>query len=131
MISGVGHTLYSIIMKKFLLSILGIAIYFIVGWLIKDIVFGNYANPVDVPVMNMMKHEALIYCILAGGYSFIIQCFVYSDSDDNEIGMYLPIGLSVIAYFLLTLLSISTGLIIVFNLLNIAAIIIGCYKDKR
>lgn len=118
-------------MKKFLLSVLGIAIYFIVGWLIKDIVFANYANPLDVPVMNMMKHEALIYCILAGGYSFVIQCFVYSNSDDNEIGMYLPIGLSVIAYFLLTLLSISTGLIIVFNLLNIAAIIIGCYKDKR
>lgn len=117
-------------MKKFLLAILGIAIYFIVGWLIKDIVFANYTNPLDTPVMNMIKHEALIYCILAGGYSFVIQCFVYSDNDNNEIGMYLPIGLCVAAYFLLTMLSISTGLIIVFNMLNITAIIIGCYKDN-
>lgn len=52
-------------MKKFLLTVLGIAIYVLVGWLIKDIVFANYANPLDTPVVNMMKHEALIYCILA------------------------------------------------------------------
>lgn len=116
-------------MKKFLLTVLGIAIYVLVGWLIKDIVFANYANPLDTPVVNMMKHETLIYCILAAGYAFIIQCFIYSN-DNNEIGMYLPIGLCVAAYFLLTSLSISTGLIIVFNMLNIAAIIISCYKDR-
>ena len=115
-------------MRKFFLTVLGIAIYILVGWLIKDIVFANYANPLDTPIADMMKHEALIYCILAAGYAFIIQCFI--SSDDNEIGIYLPIGLCVAAYFLLTSLSISTGLIIVFNMLNIAAIIIGCYKDR-
>lgn len=40
-------------MKKFLLTVLGIAIYVLVGWLIKDIVFANYANPLDTPVVNI------------------------------------------------------------------------------
>lgn len=48
-------------MRRFFLTVLGIAIYVLVGWLIKDIVFANYANPLDTPVVNMMKHEALIY----------------------------------------------------------------------
>lgn len=115
-------------MLKFLLTILGIAIYFIAGWLVKDIVFANYADPLNTPIINMIKHEALIYCILAGGYSFVIQCFVY-DNDDG-VGMYLSEGLCIASYLLLTSLSISTGLIIVFNILNIIAIIIGCYKDE-
>ena len=71
-------------MRKFFLTVLGIAIYILVGWLIKDIVFANYANPLDTSIADMMKHEALIYCILAAGYAFIIQCFI--SSDDNEIG---------------------------------------------
>lgn len=117
-------------MKKFLLSILGIAIYILLGWLIKDIVSANYSNPMDMLVLDMIKHEALIYCILAVGYVFVIQCFVYQNSDGNEAGMWLPIGLCVASYFLLTTLSLSSGLIIAYNLLNVIAIVIGCYMDK-
>ena len=75
-------------MKKFLLTILGIAIYILLGWLIKDIVSANYSNPMDMLVSDMIKHEALIYCILAVGYVFVIQCFVNQNSDGNEAGMW-------------------------------------------
>lgn len=117
-------------MKKFLLTILGVAIYILLGWLIKDIVSANYSNPMDMLVTDMIKHEALIYCILAAAYVFVIQFFVYQDSDDNEVGVWLPVGLCIASYFLLTTLSLSSGLIIAYNLLNVIAIIIGCYKDK-
>ena len=39
-------------MKKFLLTILGIAIYILLGWLIKDIVSANYSNPMDMLVSD-------------------------------------------------------------------------------
>ena len=109
-------------MKKFLLTILGIAIYILLGWLIKDIVSANYSNPMDMLVLDMIKHEALIYCILAVGYVFVIQCFVYQNSDGNEASMWLPIGLCVASYFLLTTLSLSSGLIIAYNLLTTIAL---------
>lgn len=111
-------------MKKLIWIIIGIIIYFGGGWIAKDIVFSMIEITDETTLETLISYEFIIYSIIAGTISLIATLYKDSETGFNSI---LVIGAT---WFIAKEMPLSTGLIILYNLINIGGIIGAICTNK-
>lgn len=118
-------------MKKIAWIILGIAIYFIGGWIAKDIVFSVIKITEETTLKDITDYELYIYSAISILFSFIASGYKQQQNDDDPIMQG-----SLIMFILLLLLGfvkimpISMGIVALYNIINISAIIYAICTNK-
>ena len=107
-------------MSKILNIILGLIIYFIGGWIIESIVFSIIELPIETTFQDMFFYECLIHSILSGLYLFVLSVI------NKEETTGIPIAIISIMCVLVYYLPLSYGIIVLYNVVNIVAIVWGC-----
>lgn len=104
---------------KFIAIIIGIIIYFGGGWIAKDIVFSMIEITDETTIRSLIIYEFRIYSIIAGA----LLLLPLIDLIDNPSVVIVSLFVIVVAYIIATALPLSTGLIILYHLLNIGGLI--------
>lgn len=107
--------------------IIGIIVYFLLGWILKDIIFSIITIDSDTSFGDILKYEQMIYSALTIIYILIMD--IVQGEDDSD-GM-LPIMLVIATYFGARFLPLSIGSVILYSVLNIVAIIWEACELKR
>lgn len=102
---------------RFIAIIIGIIIYFGGGWIAKDIVFSMIEITDETTIRSLIIYEFRIYSIIAG--ALVLLPLI----DDNPSVVIVSLFVIVVAYIIATALPLSTGLIILYHLLNIGGLI--------
>lgn len=98
--------------------IIGIIIYFGGGWIAKDIVFSMIEITDETTIRSLIIYEFRIYSIIAGALVLLPLL-----DDPSDVSVYISLFVMVVAYIIVTVLPLSTGLIILYHLLNIGGLI--------
>lgn len=104
-------------MAKLIWIIIGLAVYFIGGWIAKDIVFSMIEITNETTLGDLVSYEFITYSAVAGLVSAIASLY-----KDNEIG-YLSLLAIGLAGGILKDMPLSIGVIILYNIINVGAII--------
>ena len=104
---------------RFIGIIIGIIIYFGGGWIAKDIVFSMIEITDETTIRSLIIYEFRIYSIIAGA---LVLLPLLDDPSDESVYIVSPFVI-VVAYIIATALPLSTGLIILYHLLNIGGLI--------
>lgn len=112
-------------MRKLIAILIGIIIYFVGGWIAKDIVFSMIEITDDTTLGTLISYEFITYSIVAGVVSLIAALY-----EDNEIG-YISLLAIGITCGIVKEMPLSTGLIILYNLINIGGIIWAICTNKH
>lgn len=107
--------------------IIGIIVYFLLGWILKDIIFSIITIDSDTSFGDILKYEQMIYSALTIIYILIMD--IVQGEDDSD-GM-LPIMLVIATYLGARFLPLSMGSVILYSVLNIVAIIWEACELKR
>ena len=102
--------------------IIGILVYFLLGWILKDIVFSIITIERDI-----LKYEQIVYSALTAIYIIIMDVVQGDENGDSG----LPIMLVIATYFGARFLPLSMGSVILYSVLNIVAIIWGACELKK
>lgn len=105
---------------RFIAIIIGIIIYFGGGWIAKDIVFSMIEITDETTIRSLIIYEFRIYSIIAGA---LVLLPLIDLIDDNPSVVIVSLFVIVVAYIIATALPLSTGLIILYHLLNIGGLI--------
>lgn len=108
---------------KFIAIIIGIIIYFGGGWIAKDIVFSMIEITDETTIRSLIIYEFRIYSIIAGALVLVLLLLTDLLIDDNPSVVIVSLFVIVVAYIIATALPLSTGLIILYHLLNIGGLI--------
>ena len=92
--------------------IIGILVYFLLGWILKDIVFSIITIESDTTMGDILKYEQIVYSALTAIYIIIMDVVQGDENGDSG----LPIML---------------GSVILYSVLNIVAIIWGACELKK
>lgn len=103
---------------RFIAIIIGIIIYFGGGWIAKDIVFSMIEITDETTIRSLIVYEFRIYSIIAGALLLLPLI-----DGDNPSVVIVSLFVIVVAYIIATALPLSTGLIILYHLLNIGVLI--------
>jgi len=108
--------------------IIGILVYFLLGWILKDIVFSIITIESDTTMGDILKYEQIVYSTLTAIYIIIMSLSqgLKSKGDDGA-----PILLVIATYFGARFLPLSMGSVILYSVLNIVAIIWGACELKK
>lgn len=108
--------------------IIGILVYFLLGWILKDIVFSIITIESDTTMGDILKYEQIVYSALTAIYIIIMSLSqgLKSKGDDGT-----PILLVIATYFGARFLPLSMGSVILYSVLNIVAIIWGACELKK
>ena len=108
--------------------IIGILVYFLLGWILKDIVFSIITIEGDTTMGDILKYEQIVYSTLTAIYIIIMSLSqgLKSKGDDGA-----PILLVIATYFGARFLPLSMGSVILYSVLNIVAIIWGACELKK
>ena len=101
--------------------IIGILVYFLLGWILKDIVFSIITIESDTTMGDILKYEQIVYSALTAIYIIIMDVV---QGDEN-------IMLVIATYFGARFLPLSMGSVILYSVLNIVAIIWGACELKK
>lgn len=112
-------------MGKLIWIIIGIIIYFGGGWITKDIIFSMIEITDETTLETLISYEFIIYSIIAGTVSLIASTYAGNETGLNSI---LVIGAT---WFIAKEMPLSTGLIILYNLINIGGIIWAICSNKN
>ena len=93
--------------------IVGILVYFLLGWILKDI--------------DILKYEQIVYSALTAIYIIIMNIVQGDDNGDSSS----PIMLVIATYLGARFLPLSMGSVILYSVLNIVAIIWGACELKK
>ena len=104
--------------------IIGILVYFLLGWILKDIVFSIITIESDTTMGDILKYEQIVYSALTA-----IMMDVVQGDENGDSG--LPIMLVIATYFGARFLPLSMGSVILYSVLNIVAIIWGACELKK
>ena len=107
--------------------IIGILVYFLLGWILKDIVFSIITIESDITMGDILKYEQIVYSALTAIYIIIMDVVQGDENGDSG----LPIILVIAAYFGARFLPLSMGSVILYSVLNIVAIIWGACELKK
>lgn len=99
--------------------IIGILVYFLLGWILKDIVFSIITIESDTTMGEILKYEQIVYSALTAIY-IIIMDVVQGEEDGDAT---LPVMLVIATYLGARFLPLSMGSVILYSVLNIVAII--------
>lgn len=106
--------------------IVGILVYFLLGWILKDIVFSIITIEGDTTMGDILKYEQIVYSALTAIYIIIMNIVQGDDNGDSSS----PIMLVIATYLGARFLPLSMG-IILYSVLNIVAIIWGACELKK
>ena len=101
--------------------IVGILVYFLLGWILKDIVFSI------ITIEDILKYEQIVYSALTAIYIIIMNIVQGDDNGDSSS----PIMLVIATYLGARFLPLSMGSVILYSVLNIVAIIWGACELKK
>lgn len=107
--------------------IIGILVYFLLGWILKDIVFSIITIESDTTMGDILKYEQIVYSALTAIYIIIMDVVQRDENGDSG----LPIMLVIATYFGARFLPLSMGSVILYSVLNIVAIIWGACELKK
>ena len=109
--------------------IVGILVYFLLGWILKDIVFSIITIEGDTTMGDVLKYEQIVYSTLTAIYIIIMSLSqgLESKGDDGVSPKLLVIA----TYFGARFLPLSMGSVILYSILNIVAIIWGACELKK
>lgn len=107
--------------------IIGILVYFLLGWILKDIVFSIITIESDTTMGDILKYEQIVYSALTAIYIIIMDVVQGDENGDSG----LPIILVIAAYLGARFLPLSMGSVILYSVLNIVAIIWGACELKK
>ena len=107
--------------------IVGILVYFLLGWILKDIVFSIITIEGDTTMGDILKYEQIVYSTLTAIYIIIMNIVQGEENEDSTC----PIMLVIATYFGARFLPLSMGSIILYSILNIVAIIWGACELKK
>lgn len=109
--------------------IVGILVYFLLGWILKDIVFSIITIEGDTTMEDILKYEQIVYSTLTAIYIIIMSLSQGLESKGDD-GVS-PILLVIATYFGARFLPLSMGSVILYSILNIVAIIWGACELKK
>lgn len=109
--------------------IVGILVYFLLGWILKDIVFSIITIESDTTMGDILKYEQIVYSALTAIYIIIMSLSQGLESKGDD-GVS-PILLVIATYFGARFLPLSMGSVILYSILNIVAIIWGACELKK
>lgn len=109
--------------------IVGILVYFLLGWILKDIVFSIITIEGDTTMGDVLKYEQIVYSTLTAIYIIIMSLSQGLESKGDD-GVS-PILLVIATYFGARFLPLSMGSVILYSVLNIVAIIWGACELKK
>ena len=109
--------------------IVGILVYFLLGWILKDIVFSIITIEGDTTMGDILKYEQIVYSALTAIYIIIMSLSQGLESKGDD-GVS-PILLVIATYFGARFLPLSMGSVILYSILNIVAIIWGACELKK
>lgn len=119
-------------MYKLIWTIIGIIAYFGLGWIAKDIVFSMIEITDETTLKDLTNYEFVIYSAIAVIVSFIganlgenIEQFL-----ENPIAI-LSAAIIIIPTFVFCLIPLSTGAVILYNIINIGVIIGAIYTNDN
>ena len=107
--------------------IVGILVYFLLGWILKDIVFSIITIESDTTMGDVLKYEQIVYSALTAIYIIIMDVVQGEENGDAA----LPIMLVIATYLGARFLPLSMGSVILYSVLNIVAIIWGACELKK
>ena len=107
--------------------IVGILVYFLLGWILKDIVFSIITIEGDTTMGDILKYEQIVYSALTAIYIIIMNIVQGDDNGDSSS----PIMLVIATYLGARFLPLSMGSVILYSVLNIVAIIWGACELKK
>lgn len=108
--------------------IIGILVYFLLGWILKDIVFSIITIEGDTTMGDILKYEQIVYSALTAIYIIIMNIVQGDDNGDSSSPIMLVIATYLGARFLPLF---SMGSVILYSVLNIVAIIWGACELKK
>ena len=109
--------------------IVGILVYFLLGWILKDIVFSIITIEGDTTMGDVLKYEQIVYSTLTAIYIIIMSLSQGLESKGDD-GVS-PILLVIATYLGARFLPLSMGSVILYSVLNIVAIIWGACELKK
>ena len=89
--------------------IVGILVYFLLGWILKDIVFSIITIEGDTTMGDILKYEQIVYSALTAIYIIIMNIVQGDDNGDSSS----PIMLVIATYLGARFLPLSMGSVIV------------------
>ena len=107
--------------------IVGILVYFLLGWILKDIVFSIITIEGDTTMGDILKYEQIVYSALTAIYIIIMNIVQGDDNGDSSS----PIMLVIATYLGARFLPLSMGSVILYSVLNIVAIILGSLRVEK
>ncbi|WP_042372127.1 hypothetical protein [Bacteroides neonati] len=108
-------------MKLFIAILIALAVYFGLGWVIKDITFSIMDINDNTTLEEIGYMDLTIYSCLAGAYIILVLCFLDEYVDSWAKLAFLPLAAFLISRYLIPP---SMGSAILFNLLNISGMIL-------
>jgi len=112
-------------MERIVLCVLGIAVYFIGGWIAKDIIFSMIEIEPETTLEQIQNYEYLIYSILTGCVLIVIG-FIRQEANWSS-----PLVMVIFVGILIRVIPLTLGSVILYNVLNIAAIIGVAYSKEE
>lgn len=107
--------------------IIGILVYFLLGWILKDIVFSIITIESDTTMGDVLKYEQIVYSALTAIYIIIMDVVQGEENGDAT----LPVMLVIATYLGARFLPLSMGSMILYSVLNIVAIIWEACELKK
>lgn len=115
-------------MKWFIAILIALAIYFGLGWVIKDITFSLIDINDNTTFEKIVNIDLIVYSCLAEAYIILLLGFLMEKVNDAEylFNKWIKLVLLPIAAFCISryLIPPSMGSAILFNLLNISSMVI-------
>ena len=91
--------------------IIGILVYFLLGWILKDIVFSIITIEGDTTMGDILKYEQIVYSALTAIYIIIMNIVQGDDNGDSSS----PIMLVIATYLGARFLPLSMGSVILYS----------------
>lgn len=111
-------------MSKALMWIIGIIAYIFLGWIAKDIIFSMIEITPETTLGDIQTYEYIIYSAIS---VIILIGIVLLRDDDYNASVGPPILLVIASCVIICNLPIVMGTLILYNLVNVIAIIWGAY----
>ena len=115
-------------MRKSTWIIIGLILYFIGGWITKDILLSAKVTE-DTTLGEVTFYECLTYSIIAAIFSLVASSYSPNKNEDPK-GFIWLIAITIVT-ILIKEMPLSAGLIALYNIVNIAAIILSVSTNKN
>lgn len=112
-------------MKKFKWVIIGLVIYLVGGWIVKQAVFSIIEITGDMTLKDIARYEMNAYISIP-----IVLSLISSIIKDNNAVFFVSLLICLITSFLVEIVSYSVIAVILFNIVNIGIVVWSIYPKN-